>query len=120
MRAFLCRQIPRHDYLVGDVPIPGLDEPAAECFPAAGVPNGGEDAVLAFSASEEEPDLVYEFVGGEGVAWLGALSAALFFFDGPVCVGAGFAGCFVGALVASVGCWGAARLGLECVSALLA
>jgi len=120
MRAFLCRQVPRDNDLVGDVPVSGLDESAAECFPAAGVSDRVEDAVFAFSAAEEEPDFVDEFVGGEGVAWLDALSAALFFFGGAVGVGAGFAGCLVGALVASVGCGGAAGLEFERVRARLA
>lgn len=115
-----CGEVPWHDNLVGDVAIPGLDESAAECFPAAGVSDRVEDAVFAFSAAEEEPDLLDEFVGGEGVAWLDALSAALFFFGGAVCVGAGFARLLVGALVASVGCWGAAGSEFEGVRALLA
>jgi len=51
---------------------------------------------------------------------LDALSAALFFFGGAVSLGAGFARLFVGALVASVGCGGAAGLEFECVRARLA
>ena len=47
-----CGQVPRHNDLVRNVAVSGLDESAAECFPAPLVSDGLEDAVFAFSASE--------------------------------------------------------------------
>ena len=60
--------------------------------------------MFSFAAAEEELNFGGEFFVGEDVAGWDALFAALFFFAGTVGQSAGFAGGFVGALVASVGC----------------